>query len=65
MMSVSRYPEQIIVIDIDISKISHDISRILGTIPNTTTSKKFRTHIPGTRVGKFSPHLVVYSLYIV
>ena len=29
-----------------IPKISHDISRILGTIPNTT-SKKFRTHTRG------------------
>ena len=48
MISASRYPENIIDVDIDryIPKISHDIFGILDTIPNTT-SKQFRTHTRG------------------
>ena len=40
-----------------ISKISHDISRILDTIPNTT-SKQFRT------IRKFSPQLVAQLILL-
>ena len=45
MISVSRYPENILDIDTDnIPKMSHDISRILDTTPNAS-SKNFRTKI--------------------
>ena len=42
MISVSRHPEHI-------PKISHDISRILGTIPNTTSRNSVSTY-GGTQV---------------
>ena len=44
MISVSRYPEHILDNDIDIyPEVSHDIWRILDTIPNSAR-KQFRTH---------------------